>query len=339
MSPDTDKIKAICEWPIPSTTAEVQRFLGLASYYRRYIRNFAGIAHPLHQLSNKGTTFQWTETHQMSFTTLKNSLTSHPVLICPDFSLPFTLYTDASDTGLGAILHQEDKVVAYENRSLKPAEKNYSTIEKGCLALLYGIKYFKHYLLGHPFTVYTDHNPLQWLSAQKMEGKLSRWALQLQEFDFKILYRKGSQNINADALSRKPCKIAATEIQCGPSDDDLRRAQVNDPMILKIIKYLKMSKRNPRLQNQMWKQPQMKRWHQLLPKLVLRNGILYRHMTQPVSRQEFLILIAPSSLKKDYLQQFHDAPLAGHQGYTKTLDLRRKNVLLDWNGYRHSKVL
>ena len=119
------------------------------------------------------------------------------------------MYTDASDTGLGAILHQEDKVVAYASRSLKPAEKNYITIEKEWLALVYGIKYFKHYLLSHPFTV---HNPLQWLSAQKMEGKLSRWALQLQEFDFKILYRKGSQNINADAFSRKPCKIAATEI-------------------------------------------------------------------------------------------------------------------------------
>ena len=93
-------------------------------------------------------------------------------------------------------------MVACCSRTLKPAEKNYSVIERECLALVYATKQFRHYLLGRPFTVYTDHNPLQWLSAQKMEGKLARWALLLQEYDFTIKYRKGSQNKNADAMSR-----------------------------------------------------------------------------------------------------------------------------------------
>ena len=126
---------------------------------------------------------------------------------------------------MGVVLQQGPNVIAYASQSLKPAENNYSVIEKLCLALVYAIKYFEHYFLEHCFTTYTDHNPLQWLSAQKMEGKLSRWALELQEFEFLIPYRKGTHNANADALSRQS-STAATKVICGPTESDLIKEEL-----------------------------------------------------------------------------------------------------------------
>ena len=177
--------------------------------------------------------------------------------------------------------------------------------KKECLALVYATKYFKNYLLGHFFTVYTDHNPLQWLSTQKMEGKLSHWALQVQEFEFKILYRKGTHNTNADALSQQPC-TAATKVICGPSESELIKEQANDPILAKIISYLKTNS-NKKPQGTEWKHPQYRRWLQLWPQLKLQNGLLYHHIIKQVSKEQHLVLIAPLSLKVTYLQQCHDA--------------------------------
>eukprot|EP00731_Ephydatia_muelleri_P035282 Em0111g7a len=180
MSPDKEKIVVIKDWPIPKTVTEIRQFLGLASYYRRYIQQFVDIARPLHYLTEKTATFY------------------------PSLTKDFELQTDASAIGLGAVLEQDGHVVAYASRSLTHAERQYSVIERECLAVLYAVKQFRHYLLGRAFVLHTDHQPLQWLSAQKMEGRLCRWALALQEFDFTIKYRRGSSNANADALSRVP---------------------------------------------------------------------------------------------------------------------------------------
>lgn len=311
MAPDINKVKVIQDWPIPTTVTEVQQFLGLASYYCRYVQGFANISAPLYELTNKGAVFHWTNDCQAAFHTLKSQLMTFPILRCPDFSSTFTLYTDASDKGLGAVLQQDSHVIAYASRSLKPSEKNYSVIERECL---YAVKYFKHYLLGRHFTVYTDHSPLQWLSAQKMEGRLSRWALR-QEYEFEICYWKGSSNTIADALSQVSC--LATKLHCGPSDSDLVQAQTANPVIRNIIFHLQND--SSKQQRVAWRHPQYKRWLQLWSQLLLRNNILYRRITLPVSQQKLLVPIAPESLGHDYLQQFHDAPLGGHQGYMKTL--------------------
>ena len=192
------------EWPVPSAIAGVRQFLGLASYYRHYIECFSHIAAPLHALTQKNTTFCWTEACQQAFTTLKEWLTQIPVLQYPQFhsaASQFVVYTDASDVGLGAIPEQDNHVISYASCVLNKSEWNYSVIQKECLAIVYATKQFRHYLLRRQFQLCTDHAPLQWLSAQRMEGLLYRWALTLQEYSFTIVYRKGVLNGNTDSLS------------------------------------------------------------------------------------------------------------------------------------------
>ena len=177
--------------------------------------------------------FHWTTAHNDAFSHLKSVLTQAPILIYPDFSTTaptFLLQTDASAVGLGAVLEQGGHVIAYASRALTKSESNYSVIQKECLAVVFGMKQFRHYLLGRSFTLMTDHAPLQWLSAQKMQGLLSRWALAMQEYTFEIVYRKGTENINTDSLSRNPIPIshsvAATSSQLITADT--QSAQLND---------------------------------------------------------------------------------------------------------------
>ena len=256
MEPDPQKIAAVCDWAIPRNISEIRSFLGLASYYRRYIYQFADIAAPLNNLTNKGVTFMWDNNCQSAFEALKRKLTEVPVLAYPSFSLTanqLQLHTDASATGLGAVLEQGGKVVAYAGRTLTQAERNYNVIQRECLAIVYALKQFRHYLLGRQFTLLTDHAPLQWLAGQKMEGLLARWALATQEYDFTISYRKGTVNSNADALSRKQnytneqCAATLCLPQLLP---DLQQHQTNDPIISQLCDEL-----------QSGTSPQRRKWH------------------------------------------------------------------------------
>jgi len=195
IEPDSTKISAVCVWPIPTNSSDLRSFLGLASYYGRYIHQFADIAAPLYQITNKGAVFTWDKACQLAFTQLKQKLTESPVLTYPSSTDQFMLLTDASAT----VLEQGGRVVAYASRTLSNSERNYSVIQRECLAIVQ----FRHYLLGRKFQLVTDHAPLQWLSSQKMEGLLARWALATQEFDFTISYHKGVEHGNANALSQQ----------------------------------------------------------------------------------------------------------------------------------------
>ena len=229
ISPNPEKINKIKDWPTPTTAKQVHSFIGLASYYRRFIPKFAAIAHPLHALIGPVATkkkskdktskvrelppFEWTLDCQAAFEQLKNALISAPVLGYPDYSKPFLLETDASLKGLGAVLSQQTadgdyKPIAYASRSLRPGEKtmqNYSSAKLELLALKWSVcEKFRDYLLGSKFTVYTDNNPLVYVETSKLGAAQIRWLSELALFDFDIKYRTGRTNKVADALSRRP---------------------------------------------------------------------------------------------------------------------------------------
>eukprot|EP00794_Sanderia_malayensis_P003974 gene3974-4523_t len=178
IKPNPEKISVIQNYPVPKDCGEIRSFVALVSYYRRFIKNFASIAAPLNYLLKKGVKFTWSDDCQCAFEYLRNSLLKAPILAYPDFNERFSLYTDASNTGIGAVLAQNiggtEKTIAYASRSLKPHERKYATIERECLALVWGIKYFRPYLYGHEFDVITDHNPLKWLdNARDLHSRLS----------------------------------------------------------------------------------------------------------------------------------------------------------------------
>ncbi len=208
------KVDAILQRKPPTNLKELQVFLGLTNYYRRFIRNFSSIAAPLNALQRKDTPYRWTNECQQAFDELKRRLAEHPVLILPDFDKPFILHTDASGLGLGAILSQiatsdnMEHPIAYASRSVTAAERNYSITELECLGVIWATHLFRPYLLGHHTTVVTDHQALTWLLKLKQPtGRLARWALYLQAYDIEIVYRKGKHHANVDGLSRPPLNM------------------------------------------------------------------------------------------------------------------------------------
>ena len=285
MSPDPNKVKAVADWPVPSNVSKVRQFLGLASYYRRYVQNFSTIAAPLHALTQDGISFCWDQACNDAFTTLKNHLVNSPVLAYPSFeqnATEFVLQTDTSAVALGAVLEQKGHVIAYASQSLTASEHNYSVIQRECLAIVFALKQFRHYLLGRPFLLNTDHAPLQWLSAQKMEGMLCRWALAMQEYDFKIVYRKGSLNTNADALSWTPtiqAPCAFTIALPNHSVSDLRTAQLADDTLSVALKACEQSHDVP--SGRKWRKSPLCRYQQLWKQLVVINGALVSILLAP----------------------------------------------------------
>ena len=321
MAPDSKKTQAIEQWPTPENAKAVRQFLDLASYYRRYIKNFANIAAPLHHITEKSAQFSWNQECEEAFLTLKQQLLQSPILIFPNFSptaRSFVLQTDASARGIGAVLEQGGQVVAYASRVLTKAERSYSVIQQECLAILYALKQFRHYLLGRQFTLQTDHAPLQWLSCQKMEGLLCRWALSMQEFDFNIEYRKGSANGNADALSRchGEFSIAVTLLDTGQAD--IHRAQQQDKHIAKIYEQLRMSPGQPSGKD--WKLQPLRRYKQIWPQLLLVKGCVCRRYCPSPMSDVITVPVIPPSLQPKLLHQTHDEPSAGHQGFDKTFN-------------------
>src|SRR5256885_4609998 len=202
--------------------------LGLFSYYRKFVKDFSRIAKPLLALLKKDIPFEWTNKQQNAFDYLKKRLMEAPILQYPDFNKPFLIYTDASGTGLGAVLSQlndegKECVIAYASRSLNKAECNYGITDQECLAIVWAVKHFEQYLGLLPFKVVTDHFALKFLQTAEMPtGRRAQWIMYLQQFDFEIVHRLGKENKNADALSRFTeiyCYFTGVEIKGGKRSD------------------------------------------------------------------------------------------------------------------------
>ena len=175
-----EKTKAVCEWPVPKNVKEVRSFLGLCSYYRKFIFHFANIARPLHKLTEKNQSFVWTEECQMAFENFKQALTNTPILAYPRNEDSFILDTDASNTCMGAVLSQiqdgKEKVIAYYSKAFSRTERKYCVTRRELLAVVASIKHLHHYLYGRHFLVRSDHGALRWLlNFKNPEGQIARW--------------------------------------------------------------------------------------------------------------------------------------------------------------------
>ncbi|GBN48124.1 Transposon Ty3-I Gag-Pol polyprotein, partial [Araneus ventricosus] len=304
--PDPDKVRAVRNFPTPKNVRDIRSFLGLCSYFQRFIKGFCYLAEPLQLLLKRDAKFHFGAEEAEAFDNLKAALTSDPVLGLYDENSPTEIHTDASGYGIGAVLVQiqkeVEKVIAYASRTLTKAEKNYSTTERECLAVVWAINKFQPYLFGRHFT-----DP---------SGRLARWALRLQEHDFSVMYKTGKKHKDADTLSRNPVDEdigTSDEVLAVITNMNLAIEQKKDPNLTKI----NLAKTCPPTDEDEFK---------------LIDGILYRKNFDPTGKKWLPVI--PKHLRKDVLKHFHDAPTAGHLGFAKTYDRIRKRFY--WPGmYRN----
>nr|GFA62979.1 putative reverse transcriptase domain-containing protein [Tanacetum cinerariifolium] len=227
---DPTKIEAIKSWATPTTPTEVRQFLGLAGYYRRFIKEFSLIAKPLTKLTQKGKPFIWGNDEEKAFQTLKWKLCSAPILSLLEGSEDFVVYCDTSLRGFGAVLMQREKVIAYASRQLRKNEENYTTHDLELGAVVFALRLWRHYLYGTKFMEYTDHKSLQFILDQKeLNMRQRRWIELLSDYDCEIRYHPGKANVVADALSRKdkePIRVHALVVTVhGNLPEQIRNAQ------------------------------------------------------------------------------------------------------------------
>ena len=239
VKPNPTNIAKIVDWPKPKTAKQIRQFVAMGSYYRRYIKGFASMVRPMVELTKKGKRFVWDAACDEAFTKLKKSLVRADVMGYPlNEGGDFILDVDASDVGIGSVLHQvqegKEKVIAYASRALNRAETNYCITEKELLAARYFIEYFRQYLLGRRFIVRSDHQSLVWLfKLKEPRGKIARWIEVLSQYDFEIQYRPGKNQSHCDALSRCenpracdcPMQDTMEPLKCGPCKKCFKRAQ------------------------------------------------------------------------------------------------------------------
>jgi hypothetical protein len=212
ISVDPSKVQEVMDWKPPQLAHQIRSFLGLAGYYRRFILDFSRIAKPMTELLKKGVKFLWTDECDKAFHTLREYLTSAPVLTQPDMSKPFEVFCDALGTSLGCVLMQENRVIAYASWALRPHENNYPTHNLELAADVHALKIWRHYLMGNHFNIYMDHKSLKYIFTQSdLNMRQRRWLELIKDYDLEVHYHPDKANVVADALSRKHCKYVTLE--------------------------------------------------------------------------------------------------------------------------------
>lgn len=302
---DPEKVTAMLELPVPKTVSDVRRLVGTFSWYRRFIADFSTIIAPITNLLKKSSKFVWSEECEESFKRIKEFLVTAPILTCPDYSKPFVVQTDASGFGLGAVLTQPspdgDKVVCYLSRSLSKQERRYTTTERECLAVLWAIEKLRPYLEGVEFTVLTDHWSLIWLQNLKdPTGRLARWAVKLQQFQFKILHRKGKDMVVPDALSRS---VPVVDLLSVRDDTPVLSDKIDDRWYKKMLEKVT----NYPLRFSSWR---------------INNGKLWKYVKsvcqELISPKETWKLVIPKDDRRKLITLAHEPPTSGHVGVYKT---------------------
>ena len=204
ISVDPQKIEAIVNWKLPTNVSEVRIFLGLAGYYRKFVERFSKIATPLTNLLKKDQKFEWSDTCQHSFEELRQRLTTAPVLALPLGKDGYVVFSDASRQGLGCVLMQNGRVIAYASRQLKKHEQNYLTHDLELAVVVFDLKIWRHYIYGVHCQIFTNHKILQYIFTQKeLNLRQRRWLELIKDYDYTIEYHPGKANVVADALSQK----------------------------------------------------------------------------------------------------------------------------------------
>lgn len=296
--PDPEKIAPVLDYPVPSTIKKERSFYGMASWYRRFISNFAEITAPITELTRTKNvkSFVWSDAAQTAFDSLKQALTSAPVLSMPILHGAWILETDASDHGMGGCLKQvqggDEKVIIYYSQKLSAAAQKYSTTERECLAVITFIEKARPYIEGvDTFTVVTDHASLLWLMKRPdPQGRLARWILRLQRYTFNIIHRPGKQMVTADALSRA-----------------LNLIEIQKPDIEADAEYLEQ------LTN-VQREPEKYKMYRI------HDDRLYkRNNSGPLDFNGSWKIVVPMNLRKSVLEECHDSVNAAHGGIFKTL--------------------
>jgi hypothetical protein len=204
ISLDPSKVQEVMDWKPPTSVHQIRSFLGLSSYYRRFIPNFSKITKPMIELLKKGVKFFWNEECEEAFHTLRAHLTTAPVLVQPDNSKPFDISHDASGIGLGCVLIQNNRVIAYALRALRTHEQNYPTHDLELAAIIHALKIWRHYLMGTKCNIYTDQKSLKYIFTQAdLNMRQRRWLELVKDYDLEVHYHPGKANVVVDALSRK----------------------------------------------------------------------------------------------------------------------------------------
>jgi ribonuclease HI len=204
ISLDPSKVKNVLSWNTLQNVSDIQSFLGLAGYYRRFIEGFSKIAKPMTELLEKGKTFEWTPRREAGFQELKKRLTMTPVLTMPNIEKPFLIYCNASGKGLGCVLMQDDHVVAYASRRLRKHEEKYPTHDMELAAVVHALKIWRYYIIGKRCEVYSDHKRLKYIFTQlDLNLRQQRWLELIKDYNLGINYHPGKANVVADALSRR----------------------------------------------------------------------------------------------------------------------------------------
>jgi hypothetical protein len=306
---DLDKIEAIRGWPTPINLLDVRSFMGLSSYYRRFVVGFSKISHPITSFQNKGTKFEWALKCEKNFNLLKELLTSAPVLNIADPNESFVVCTDACKEGIGGILTQNGHVIGYVSRKLKEHERNYATHDLELASIVHTLRMWRHYLMGKKFELRTDHIGLKYLFEQPTSNaRKTRWVEFLSEYDFDIKHIKGKENKFSDALSRRVHLMHATVVNMHQSD--LKSIILND--LVRDQHYLRVKEN---LQ-QGYVQQKIKEYEIKEDKLLMHKNRIY----------------VPSSgeLRNLVLKEMHDVPYAGHPGYQKMITTVRSQFF--WPG-------
>jgi hypothetical protein len=310
VSVDPEKVSCIREWPEPKNVKGVRGFLGLTGYYRKFIRDYGRVAKPLTELTKKEG-FKWGEEAQHAFEELKRKLTTAPVLALPDFSKDFMIECDASESGVGAILMQEKRPIAYFSKALGVRSLTKSAYEKELMAVVLAIQHWRPYLLGRKFLVSTDQKSLKQLLQQRIvTAEQQNWTAKLLGYDFEIVYKQGKLNKGADALSRvyEAGEMNALQSQIRwLQEEQVRIENQNDEKLHKIITEV---------------QQDPEKW----PGYEYKHGVLLY--------EGRLVLSAQSLMIPTLLEEFHSTPQGGHSGFYKTYRRLAANVY--WIGMKNA---